>query len=139
MADLTRTPAKVAPVRPQDSEIRTFVALVDIDYGQSFYVDPTTGKAGLCDCNASGHEQFRGIALTKAKAGQAFDGLMEGEVSGFDLSGVNYDAIVYASDTAGELATAAGTKTVQVGRVLPQSDSAGTKVLYVDADMRRNW
>jgi len=53
---------------------------------------------------------------------------------------MNADAIVYLSDTAGALADAAGTMTVNCGRitVVPQSGSA-VKVIFFNFDWLRAW
>lgn len=142
MADLSVTAASVEAVFPDSAStvIRNFTSLNGISAGQSFFVDPTTGKADLCDANNAGHEQFAGIALRTVAAGETFRGLVRGEVYGFDLSGINYWGLVYQSDTAGALNdTASGTKTVQVGRVVSLNDSGKSKVLFVSADMTRNW
>lgn len=142
MADLAVTGASVAPVFPNSPTTvkRNFTCLVDISVGQSVYIDPTTGKVGLADADAAGHEQFAGVALHTKKAGETVEVQMQGEIYGFDLSGINYAGLVYQSGTAGAFAdTANGTKTVQVGRVVPLNDSAKSKVLYIQADRLRNW
>jgi hypothetical protein len=141
MAAVTVTAAKVAPVYPNSTStlIRDFTALEDITAGQSLYIDPTTGKVGLCDANSAGKEQFIGIALSTKKAGETLKVIVRGEVYGFTLTG-NYASLVYQGDTAGELADAAsGTKTVDVGKVMPINDPSKTKVLFVTADLLRNW
>jgi methyl coenzyme M reductase beta subunit len=100
----------------------------------------TTGKVGVADANASGKQQFRGIALAAAAAGQAVSVLKRGHVYGFTVSGLNADALVYLSDTAGALGDAAGTMTVNCGRVMCLPDGATlTKVLYIEADWLRAW
>jgi hypothetical protein len=141
MADIALTAAQIRPVYPNSTStlIRAGTALVDITIGQSVYIDPTTGKLGVCDANVSGHEQFAGIALRTAAAGETFNRLVRGEIYGFTISGLNYAAILYQSDTAGALADAAGTKTVNVGKVVPINDASQTKVLYVEADLLRAW
>lgn len=138
MADLTVTAAQVAVVRPEQAEVVTLITGVTVTAGQAVYVVAATGKAALADANASAPApQFKGIALTGGANGQAINVLKKGYVTGFDLSGMNYGAKAYLSDTAGALADAAGTATVTVGQVmmLPDAYSAGTKALYVEA----NW
>ena len=137
MADITVTAAKVAPVFPEKAEIFDMIAVEAITKGQAVY-QTTAGKAGVADANASGKQQFRGIALNAAAAGSAVSVLKKGHVSGFTLSG-NYDSLAYLSDTAGALADAAGTMTVNCGRVMALTDKDLTKVLYVDADWLRAW
>lgn len=142
MAALTITKADVRAVYPNSATTvqRNYTALEALDVGQSFYIDPTTGKAGLCDANAAGKEQFAGIVLSKVAAGDTFLGHVRGELAGFDLSGLNYGALVYQGDNAGEVTDAAsGTKTIQIGRVLPINGTPMAKTLYVQADWLRNW
>ena len=137
MADITVTAAKVAPVFPEKAEIFDMIAAEAITKGQAVY-QTTAGKAGVADANASGKQQFRGIALNAAAAGAAVSVLKKGHLSGFTLSG-NYDSAAYLSDTAGALADAAGTMSVLCGRVMALTDKDLTKVLYVDADWLRAW
>lgn len=138
MADITLTAAQIAPVFPDSAEIYDFIAAVTITAGQAVYIN-SSGKVALCDTNAAGAQQFRGVALNGGGAGQAISVLKEGHVYGYDLSGLAYDAPVFASDTAGALGTAAGTMSVNVGRVVPLSESSLTKVLYICADWLRTW
>jgi hypothetical protein len=138
MADITVTAAKVGLAHPEDSEVYTMIAGVTITKGQAVYIIAASGKLGVADANAAGAQQIRGIALDGGGAGQAIDICKRGWLEGFTLSG-NYDSAVYLSDTAGALADAAGTMTVNVGRVMPLSDATPTKLLYVDIDWLRTW
>lgn len=140
MADIAVTAAQVGLVFPDEAERFDADALVTITAGQSLYVDPTTGKVGLCDANDAGKEQFAGIALNGGGAGQGISVLRRGHVYGYTLSGMNYAALAYQGDTAGALADAASaTKTVRVGKVQALNDANKTKVLFVDATMTANW
>jgi hypothetical protein len=142
MAALTFTATDVRAPYPNSHTTvqRAYTALEAINVGQSFYIDPTTGKAGLCDANASGKEQFGGIALESVGIGGTFLGHVRGELAGYDLSGINYAGFVYQGDTAGELADAAsGTKTIRVGRVVPINSTPISKTLYVEASWLTNW
>ncbi len=133
MADITVTAAKVAPVFPEQADIRTFIAAVAITAGQAVYVN-TDGKVALADANVAAAEHFRGIALESVAAGQPVSILRRGEVYGFDLSGMAFDALAYVSDTAGALADATGTTELHAGRVQPLADSVSiNKVLMIDA------
>lgn len=78
---------------------------------------------------------FVGILLTGGVAGDAVTAISHGEVTGFDLSGLNFGAAVYASDTDKTLADAAGTASAVVGRVYPGRASGATfdKILKVRA------
>lgn len=133
MADLTVTATKVAPVFPSKAEIYPMIATEAITAGQVVYL-LSTGKIGVADANAAGKQQARGIALESAPAGGAVSVLKRGHVSGFTIS-QNGDTRLFLSDTAGAVADAAGTMSVPLGRVVSMSDSALTKVVYVDL----NW
>lgn len=139
MADIALVAAKIARVVSQLDEVYDGIAGETITTGQAVYWIAASGKLGVADANAAGKQQFRGIALNGGGAGQAISYLKQGLISGFTISGLNYDALVYLSDTAGALADAAGTMTVNVGRVVALSDANLTKVLYVTADWLRAW
>jgi hypothetical protein len=134
MSDVALTAAAIAAVRPLDplTIIIPVIANEAVTAGQAAYL-ASTGKYGVADANASGKEQFRGIFLGAAAAGQQVDLFVRGYIYGFTISGLAYDALVYLSDTAGALADAAGSMTVRCGRVVPLTDSSLTKVLYIDA------
>jgi len=128
MADLTVTSTQVAQVFPMESKVRTYKSAAAMDAGTPVYVD-ANGKVNKADANDGDADQFRGIALETVGANQDVDVISEGEISGFDLSGLAYDAPVYVSNTVGALADAAGGTTLLVGRVHPMNDGAKTKVL----------
>lgn len=134
MADLTRTQAQVKPAT-LDAESgcvrRTVISGVAITPGQATYF-AADGDAELADGSAAGTAKVRGIALKQVSAGQPVSILLQGPILGWDLSGLAYGADVFLSDTAGELADAAGTVSVKVGTVWPLSDTDRTKVLYVN-------
>ena len=135
MADITVTASQVGIVYP-NAVIYDFVASAAVTAGQAVY-QTSTGKVAPADANAAGKQQFRGIALKGAAAGEAVSVLKEGHVYGFGVSGLNADALIYLSDTEGALADGAGTMTVIAGRVFALPD--GTKVLYILADWLRAW
>ncbi len=138
MADIVVTAARVAPIWPNKCEIYSYEAAETITKGQALYFT-SAGKVGVADANASGKQQFRGIALNGGGAGQAIDLLKKGAVAGYTLSQA-YDAPLYLSDTVGAMADAAGTMSVNVGRVIPMNDSGTlTKVVYIEADWLRVW
>ena len=136
MADVTVTAGQVAVVYPLKAEIFNGIATESVTAGQALYMT-SAGKYGVADANASGKQQVRGIALNAAGAGQAVSVLRRGHVAGFTLG--TYDSLVYLSDTAGALADAAGTMSVKVGRVDAISDTALTKVLFVDVNLLTVW
>lgn len=138
MADITVTAAKVGVLFPDKAEIYSAIATETITVGQAVY-QLSTGKVGVADANASGKQQFRGIALTGGGAGMAISVLRRGFVGGFTLTNVAYDGYAYLSDTAGALADAAGTLEVRVGRVFGLTDGAITKALFIEVDQLNTW
>lgn len=138
MADLTIGSNGISLVQADKAEIVDVIAVEAITAGQPVYIT-TAGKAGIADANASGKQQFRGIALKDTGAGKACPVLKKGFLAGYALSGVAYNGAVYLSDTAGSLADAAGTMTVNCGRVVAKTDPDLTKILYVEADWLRAW
>jgi hypothetical protein len=132
MGDLTRVKAEVALVFPDGNEIRDYVAAVAIEAGQPVYID-SNGKVALSDANVAAAEHFRGIALKDVAAGQAVSVLQRGVISGTGsgVTALAYDAAVYVSNSVGELADGAGDVSLLVGRVVPISDKAKSKALYI--------
>ena len=135
MADITVTAAQVARPFPEKDMVFDFIAAVAITAGKGVYIN-SAGKVDLASGGAAGTSRIAGIALNAAGAGQAVSVLIRGHIAGFALSGLAYDAVLYVSNTAGSLGDAAGTVSVTVGRVVPLSDKALTKVLYVDCNYR---
>jgi hypothetical protein len=70
--------------------------------------------------------------LNDAQIGQVVGALYQGWLEGFTLTSQSYEDLIFVSDTAGDLADAAGTVTAPVGRVMPSSESTPTKLLYID-------
>lgn len=139
MTVITVTAAQVAVANPERAEIYTAILTQAVTKGLALYTVAATGKYDIADANDAGKQQFRGVALEAGGADQAVSFLKKGMLYGYDLSGLNYDALVYLSDTAGAFDTAAGTLSVLCGRVVPLSDRDRTKVLYIDADWLRTW
>lgn len=139
MSDIALTAVQVAPVYPATADIISVTLAEAVTQGQILY-QLTAGTFGIADANGSGKQQARGVALAAGGAGQTISMLRKGECYGFTVSSMNADAIVYLSDTAGALADAAGTMTVNCGRitVVPQSGSA-VKVIFFDFDWLRAW
>lgn len=128
MAAITVTAAQVAPLFPKNAEIFDFIADAAVESGQSIY-QTTTGGAGLADADDLAKDEPRGITLNKAGAGQGVSVLRKGHVAGLNVSGMAYDAPIYLSATPGGFDTAGS---IQVGRVVALSDSARTKVAYLN-------
>lgn len=138
MADIALTAAQVEPCYPTKAEIYDWIAGVAITKGQALY-ETTTGLAGVADANDSGKEQFIGIALKSVGIGQAVPVLIRGHVYGFTVAAVNAHAVLYLSNTAGALADAAGTMTVNVGKVTALPDGNHVRVVFIVADFLRAW
>lgn len=133
MTAIVVTAANVA--RNSDTLTRSYIAAETITAGQAVYLT-TAGLAGVADANASGKKQYRGIAINGGAAGTPIMVAYFGSVDGFTLAG-DVDTLVYLSDTAGGLDTAAGSTTVPVGRVLMRDD--GTKFLFTQTSWLADW
>lgn len=139
MADITLTAAQIGIVNPREADVFLATAVEAITAGQPVY-RTTAGKVGVADANGAGKQQARGIALNAAAAGETVSVLREGDLYGFVLSGLAYDAPVYLSDTAGSLADGQGTMKVIVGFVSNLNDAPDfTKVLHVNCDAPIVW
>lgn len=103
--------------------------------GDLVRLDATTGRFTGANGTDATEANFVGILLTGGIAGEAATAISAGEVAGFDLSGLNFGAPVYASDTDKTLADAAGTVSTVVGRVYPGLAGGTTfdKILKVRA------
>lgn len=136
MTAIVATAAQVDRVFPDFDEVIPCYVIEAVTRGQAAS-QATTGFQ-VADANDSGHQQFRGVYLESGVAGDIVPVLKRGVVSGFAVSGLNADAIVYLSDTAGSLDDAAGTMTVRCGRVIIGPDKS-TKLVYIDADWTAVW
>jgi hypothetical protein len=135
MTAIAVTAAQVGLVDPTKATVKSYVAGAAITKGQAVAL-ATDGTVDPADASAGGgylYEQVVGVALNAGAAGQAIDVVSRGEVYGFTVSGMDSGDIVYVSDTAGSLDTAAGTVTVIVGRIAPLMDGATvTEVINLD-------
>ncbi len=137
MADLVYTSTKVGNASPVgQSEVWDLIAGVVIEAGQGLYIN-SSGFAELGDASAAGTAVCVGVALNDAQVGQAVAVLHKGFIEGFTLSGA-YNTLIFVSDTAGDLADAAGTVTAPVGRVVATSESTPSKLLYIDCGYNMN-
>lgn len=136
--ELALTAAQIAAVYPDRAEIYDVIAAATIAAGEAVYFD-SNGKGNVADANGSGTLQFRGICLRAVTAGQVFPLLKRGHCYGYTVSAINGDTVLYLSDTAGDIATSAGSTTINVGRVVALPDGNNTKVVYIDADWLRTW
>ena len=134
MSAIAVTAAYVALVDPTKATVKSYKAGATITKGQVVAME-TDGTIDPANATAGGgylYEQVVGIALCGGGAGQAIDVVSVGEVYGFTVSGMDSGDIVYVSDTAGSLDTAAGTVTVIVGRISPMFDKDVTEVIRLD-------
>ncbi|MDY7078017.1 MAG: hypothetical protein SXV54_13965 [Chloroflexota bacterium] len=136
MAEITVTAAKVAVVFPEQAEIYNVIAAEALTKGLALY-QTTSGTYGIADADAAGKQQFRGVALEAANAGEAVSMLKRGILAGYTLA--TYEDEVYLSDEAGAFDTAPGTLLVKCGRVVSLPDPDLTEALYIEADWLREW
>lgn len=133
MTAISVTAAKVA-AQP-DTVTRSYISAEALTAGNALYF-LDAGTVGIADANASGKQQFCGIALESVGAGEAVTVAHKGVVSGFAPAG-NAGSLLYLSDTVGGLDTGVGTMTVAVGKVIVLSD--GTKTIYFDTQWLAAW
>lgn len=118
MADITRTAANARPAGDYISfPAKTSVA---IGAGQPVYVAGTATSTsggvpyvGIADANGSGTRVPRGLAAKSVGANEGLTVVKSGPFAGF--TGLTPGNPYYLSDTAGELADAAGTAEVVIG------------------------
>lgn len=104
--------------------------------GAPVRLDTTTGKWTNGNGTTAPEARIWGIATKSVAASEPLTAVRRGVLDGFDLSGLNYDAALYASDTDGRIADAAGTVSTVIGRVIPATGvtlgTAFDKVLSVE-------
>jgi len=129
MSTISVTAAQIALVFPTGNEVFNGILAATATKGQVMY-QTTAGTFGLCDTGTGPTDEPRGIALEGGVAGQVISMLRRGALYGVTLSGVAYDGLVYASNTAGGLSDSAVAEVI--GVVMALADNDKTKVLYVD-------
>ena len=139
MSDISVNATNFGIITTMPYRILSVTAIENVTKAQAAYIDPTTGKFGIADANVAGKQQLRGVFLETQYANYPVDLLLDGYLFGYDLSGLNYGALLYLSDTAGAFADAVGTLTVHAGRVFPINDSTLTKAFYLQSDWLRTW
>lgn len=104
--------------------------------GQCVRIDTSTGKWTLAKATDTSENRIYGILVSKDQAGAVGTAVRKGVLDGFAVSGKDYDAPLYLSDTDGTVADAAGTVSTVLGRVVPAfNTSLGTaadKLFFVD-------
>jgi hypothetical protein len=117
MADMTLATADKINVGQIPPQTFTGVAAAAITAGSPVFFD-TNGKFAVSDANVSTADAVFGIATRTVAAGEALTVVRRGLMDGWSNLPA-YGAPVYASDTAGALADAAGTLSIVVGYVVP--------------------
>lgn len=117
MADLVIDPTKVSPL--DSVEKHTGPSLEALTAGNLCVVDATTGQVKKADASTGLQVNDWGINITTPRfVGDAVTIVKDGRVAlGDALGSLAFGAVIYASDTAGALADAAGTQAVPVGVV----------------------
>lgn len=117
----------------------TIPGVESITAGQAVRLDTSSGKLTKSNGTSTSEARVFGIATRTPEAtGLGVTIVRHGVLDGFDLSGLNYDAPVYLSDTDGALSTSAGTVEKVVGRVIPGFAgglAAADKLLLIDLGM----
>lgn len=134
MADIAlKTANKVEIVTCVDKLM--LIAAEDIVAGAPVRIDTATGKATNANGTTATEARVIGIAGKTVAAGMALTVVKQGIMDGFTLTGA-YDSDVFASDTDGRLADAAGTVDTVIGRVIPGNavtlGTAADKLLLVE-------
>ena len=135
MADIALVTADKIEVVESSIQM-TLPAAEAITAGMGVRLDTTNGKWTKANGTSAAEARIWGIATKTVAAGMPLTAIRKGVMDGWDLSGLNYDAVVYLSDTDGRLADANGTVNVAAGRVIPgTSTTLGTaydKILSVE-------
>lgn len=135
MADLTIDPTKVRLVRANYDGKRTGPANEALAKGNLVVEDATNARLKKADASTGLQVNRSGICIETANvAGLTVSYVQEGIIDlGDALAGLSFGAPVYASDTAGALADAAGTQSAVVGSVIPGWGNGATadKLLQV--------
>ena len=129
--ELTIVAADVRPV--EIIEQITLPAGADIDAGTYCRID-SNGKIVKAQATTLPNCKRGGYALKSVKAGMPVTLLRKGKIAlGSCLDAIALATVLYASDTAGATATAAGTVSFELGQIEPLwADKTPLKVLRVD-------
>lgn len=139
--EVALTPAQIGLCDPIKADVKSYVAASAITKGEAVAID-TNGKVVPADASTGGNHliQFRGIALNAAAAGAAVDVCHEGELYGFTVSALNVGAVLYLSNTVGDLSTVAGDVSVICGVVSVLADAPTyTKVVRIVTTWTTVW
>lgn len=136
MADINLTTANRVEVVGIPVRQTTLAAGEDITAGAPLTIN-STGKFVNSDANgAAPLNTCKAISTRTVKSGQSVTGIQEGDMDGWDLSGLAYGALVYVSDTVGRIGSGSGTASLPLGYVKPATGnpitSSHDKVLHVN-------
>ena len=135
MGDITITSDDVALTYTDAAHARTHNVFVSeaVSRGELLY-QKADGDFALADANVAGAHRVRAIALEDGKANSTISVVTFGVLSGYGLSGMDYDDPVYLSDTAGSPSDVSGSTQVVVGIVwnVPTATSGHKRVLLFD-------
>lgn len=96
----------------------------------------TTGKFTNGNATTTTENSVYGIATASVTAGFPVTAIRKGVLDGFNFTAQAMDAAIFASDTDGRIADAAGTTSVKVGRVISAHATrigvTADKLLFVD-------
>lgn len=136
MADLSVVAAQISPVFPDfgHCEIYNVVLAEAVTKGQILY-QTTSGTFGVATAGTGAKDEPRGVALEAGAAGQVISMLVRGMLYGVTLTGLNADALLYLSASAGGL-FATDIVAEKVGRIWSLNDPSKTKVVFVDCPVR---
>jgi hypothetical protein len=135
MGNLALTTAGVLHV-VESLEQMTLPLAESINVGQVVRIDTTYGTFTKSNASSAAEALAYGILVSKDAAGKVGTAVRRGVLDGYALSGLNFAAKVYLSDTDGTLATTAGSQTLVVGDVIAgTATTLGTaydKLLHLD-------
>lgn len=100
-------------------EQMTLPAAEDITAGDLVRIDTSSGKFTKANGSSDGEARVYGVATQTRKAGFGLTAIAKGVMSGWVFDALAFDAPLYASDTDGRIADAAGTVSKVIGRVIP--------------------
>lgn len=134
MADIAASGAGFRVVDGIQADQLTSVAAEDIADGAAVRIDPTTGHYTAANATTAAEADVFGIAPKGQKAGHPLTAYRKTLLEGYDLSGMDYGADVFLSNTDETLGDVAGTVSVVVGKVAPVNVSGkpADKLLFVE-------
>ena len=127
------TTRKLNVVFAEEAEIRDFKEAETLAVGDTVYIT-AAGKALKTNADGVAPLKAQGRGIVTMRTGSTVSVMKKGYLAGYDLSALDYDAQLFLSETAGKLATTAGTIPVPCGRVSCLTNDSQTKILYVEFD-----